>query len=91
MSFPELPLQPKVTIDFHRTLHIPDYGRDNPLPPSLGSFPSRHIDDFAPRVPAGWLKRGGGLLPMWQAKALWLNFEAQYLYDGEIFYHEHSC
>ena len=81
VSFPELPLQPRLTIDFQRTLRIPDDGRDYPLPPGLGSFPLRHIDDFAPRVPAGWLSRGGVLLPMWQAEALWLKFNTRRLPD----------
>ena len=86
VSFPELPLQPKLTLDFKRTLRIPDDGRDYPLPPGLGSFPLRHIDDFAPRVPAAWLQRGGVLLPMWQAEALWLRFESDYLPDRETSY-----
>ena len=86
VSFPELPLQPKLTIDFQRTLRIPDDGRNYPLPPGLGSFPLRHIDDFAPRVPASWLKRGGVLLPMWQAEALWLNFGTKYIMDRETSY-----
>ena len=86
VSFPDLPLQPKLTIDFQRTLRIPDDGRAYPLPPGLGSFPLRHLDDFAPRVPAGWLKRGGVLLPMWQAEALWLNFQTRYLSARETAY-----
>jgi hypothetical protein len=77
-SFPELPGSPRLTIDFQRTLRIPDDDRDYPIPPGLGSFPLRHIDDFAPRVPAGWLQRGGVLLPMWQTEALWLNFQPEY-------------
>ena len=86
VSFPDLPLRPKLTLDFQRTLRIPDDGRDYPLPPGLGSFPLRHIDDFAPRVPAAWLQRGGVLLPMWQAEALWLNFKSRYLSDRETSY-----
>ena len=81
ISFPELPLQPRLTIDFQRTLRIPDDGRDYPLPPGFGSFPLHHIDDYAGRVPASWLDRGGILLPMWQAEALWLNFDSPDL-DG---------
>jgi hypothetical protein len=72
VSFPELPLQPKISIEFQRTLRIPDDGKDYPLPPGLGAFPLRHIDDHARRVPEPWLNRGGVLLPMWQAEALWL-------------------
>ncbi|MEW6304838.1 MAG: hypothetical protein AB1705_15290 [Verrucomicrobiota bacterium] len=79
VSFPELPFQPKLDIDLQRTLRIPDDGKDYPLPPGLGSFPLRHIDDFARRVPESWLKRGGVLLPMWQAEALWVNFNSHYV------------
>ncbi len=76
VSFPDLPQHPSLTINFQRTLRIPDDGREYPLPPGLESFPLRHIDDFAPRVPASWLKRGGVLLPMWQSEALWLRFDS---------------
>ena len=79
VSFPELSENPRLLIDFQRTLRIPDDGKDYPLPPGLGSFPLRHIDDFARRMPASWLKRGGVLLPMWQAEALWLNFKSAFI------------
>jgi hypothetical protein len=81
VSFPELPTQPRLSIDFQRTLRIPDDGKDYPLPPGLGSFPLRHIDDYAPRVPASWLERGGILLPMWQSEALWLRFDSRHIED----------
>jgi hypothetical protein len=86
VSFPELPLQPKVSIEFQRTLRIPDDGKDYPLPPGLGSFPLRHIDDHARRVPSTWLNRGGVLLPMWQAEALWLRFDSEHLDDRQTSY-----
>jgi hypothetical protein len=86
VSFPELPLQPKVSIEFQRTLRIPDDGKDYPLPPGLGAFPVRHIDDHARCVPANWLNRGGVLLPMWQAEALWLRFGSDYLDDRHASY-----
>jgi hypothetical protein len=86
VSFPELPHHPQLTIDFQRTLRIPDDGRDYPLPPGLGSFPLRHIDDYARRVPANWLKRGGVLMPMWQSEALWLNFDSLYIAGRETEY-----
>jgi len=73
-SFPEVHPDAVLHIDFQRTLRIPDDGRDYPLPPGLGSFPLRHVDDFAPRVPAQWLSRGGVMLPMYQSEAMWLNF-----------------
>ncbi len=86
VSFPELPMQPTLTIDFQRTLRIPDDGRDYPLPPGLGSFPLRHIDDYARSMPASWLKRGGVLLPMWQAEALWLSFRSPHMSNRETSY-----
>jgi hypothetical protein len=86
VSFPDLPLQPALTIDLQRTLRIPDDGKNYPLPPGLGSFPLRHIDDFACRVPANWLKGGGVLLPMWQSEALWVNFRTPYLSDRRASY-----
>jgi hypothetical protein len=86
VSFPELPLQPALTIDFQRTLRIPDDGRDYPLPPGLGPFPLHHIDDYAGKIPANWLKRGGVLLPMWQAEALWLYFQSDYVENRETAY-----
>jgi hypothetical protein len=86
VSFPELPQRPALTIDFQRTLRIPDDGKNYPLPPGLGSFPLRHIDDCGRRVPAGWLKRGGVLLPMWQSEALWLNFGTRYIRERRTSY-----
>lgn len=73
-----------VEIEFQRTLRIPDDGRTYPLPPSLGRFPLRHVDDFADRVPQEWLQRGGVLMPMYQAEALWMNFEGQYPFALKI-------
>jgi hypothetical protein len=78
-SFPECHEEAVLTVSFQRTLRIPDDGEDYPLPPGLGRFPLRHIDDYAGRLPATWLKRGGVLLPMWQSEALWLRFHCRYL------------
>jgi hypothetical protein len=86
VSFPELPLSPKLTLDFMRTLRIPDDGRDYPLPPGLGSFPLRHIDDYGARVSQKWLSRGGVLLPMWQSEALWIRFETRFLQSRDASY-----
>ncbi|MBW3540703.1 MAG: hypothetical protein KY476_10565 [Planctomycetes bacterium] len=76
VSFPEVHPLAHMSIDFQRTLRIPDDDRDYPLPPGLGCFPLRHVDEFASRVPGRWLERGGVMLPMYQAEALWLNFDA---------------
>jgi len=38
-------------ITFERTLRIPDDGNTYPLPPGLGAFPIRKVEDYAERVP----------------------------------------
>ncbi len=76
-SFPEVYASARLRIEFQRTLRIPDDSRDYALPPGLGRFPLRHVDDFAVRVPGPWRERGGVMLPMYQSEALWLNFNAR--------------
>ena len=73
-SFPDVHPQAHLRVTFQRTLRIPDDGRTYPLPPGLGAFPLRHVDDFGARVPAAWRAHGGVLLPMYQAEAMWLYF-----------------
>lgn len=67
-----------LAVSFQRTLRIPDDGRSYPLPPGLGTFPLRRVEDYADRVPASWLARGGVFLPIYQREAMWLSFEAQW-------------
>jgi hypothetical protein len=76
-SFPEVHEEADCSITFQRTLRIPDDGNDYPLPPGLGNFPLRHLDDFAQRVPSGWLARGGVIMPMHQAEAMWISFNSE--------------
>ncbi|MEN8149780.1 MAG: hypothetical protein ABFS86_08140, partial [Planctomycetota bacterium] len=85
-SFPEVHPDAKLTIDFQRTLRIPDDDGTYPLPPGLGSFPLRHVDDFAERVPGTWLRHGGVMLPIHQAEAMWLNFSPAWVGDRETPY-----
>ena len=75
--FPEVHPQATCRISFQRTLRIPDDNRDYPLPPGLGCFPMRHVEDHASRLPEHWARRGGVLLPMYQAEALWINFSSE--------------
>lgn len=77
VSFPDVHRDAVVQIDFQRTLRIPDDDREYALPPGLGRFPLRHLDDFGARVPEPWLARGGIMLPMYQSEAMWLNFTAR--------------
>ena len=64
-----------VTVDFQRTLRIPETGL-HPLPPGLGRFPLRRVEDYPDTAPAEWLSRGGVMLPIYQREALWLAFDA---------------
>ena len=63
-----------LTISFQRTLRIPNDGRDWPLPPGLGCFPVRQVDDYKKTVPKAWREHGGVFLPMYQREAMWLSF-----------------
>jgi hypothetical protein len=83
-SFPEVHRDAVLRIEFQRTLRIPDDERDYPLPPGLGRFPLRHVDDHAGRVPAEWLRRGGVMLPMYQSEALWLRFASRYPFAVKV-------
>lgn len=74
ISCPEVHDHARCSISFQRTLRIPDDGRDYPLPPGLGCFPLRHLDDYADRLQDAWVRRGGVIMPMFQAEAMWLNF-----------------
>jgi hypothetical protein len=85
-SFPDVHPEASLTITFQRTLRIPDNNKTYPLPPGLGAFPLRHLDDYAQRAPAAWLERGGVLMPMYQAEAMWLNFSCAYLREHEASY-----
>lgn len=73
---PEVHEEAHCQIDFQRTLRIPDDNREYPLPPGLGNFPLSHVDDYAGRVPESWITHGGVFLPMYQAEALWINFNS---------------
>ena len=74
--FPEIHEAARCSIGFQRTLRIPDDDRTWFLPPGLGEFPLRHLDDYATLLPDGWRRRGGVIMPMHQAEALWINFTA---------------
>jgi hypothetical protein len=76
----------KVTINFQRTLRIPDDDKAYPLPPGLGTFPVRHVEDFKSRLPEKWNKRGGVMLPMYQSEALWIHFAGNYDHERGVQY-----
>jgi hypothetical protein len=80
-SFPEVHSDAQLRIDFQRTLRIPDDGKDYPLPPGLGRFSMKHVDDYCEKIPNVWFERGGVLLPMYQSEALWVNFNSSQIYN----------
>lgn len=74
--FPEVHERAECSVSFQRTLRIPDDDTPYPLPPGLGNFPLRHVDDYKSRLPAEWLRRGGVLMPMHQAEAMWIGLDS---------------
>jgi hypothetical protein len=62
------------SIGLHKTLRLPEDGKTHALPPSLGLFPIKRVDDYLSRVPASWKEHGGVFIPLWQREALWLSF-----------------
>lgn len=86
VKFPDVHPDAELTITFHRTLRIPDDDREYPLPPSLGRFPIRHVDDYRERVPVKWVEHGGVMLPMYQAEALWISFSSKHIYKHRAQY-----
>ena len=82
--FPEVHDDAVCTIEFQRTLRIPDDDRHYPLPPGLGAFPLRHLDDYEQRVPEKWLPRGGVVMPMFQSEAMWISFSGPYPFALKI-------
>lgn len=76
-TFPEVHQNASCNISFQKTLRIPDDNREYPLPPGLGKFPLRHIEDFSESLPRAWTERGGVILPMFQAEAMWIHFSSE--------------
>ncbi|MEX3983749.1 hypothetical protein AB4Y45_32725 [Paraburkholderia sp. EG287A] len=84
VRFPEVHADAHCTIEFQRTLRIPDDNRVHGLPPGLGSFPLFHVDDHAARLPSNWTGHGGVFLPMYQAEAMWIRFHSTYPFAVKI-------
>jgi hypothetical protein len=76
--FPQIHDHAKTEIHFQRTLRIPDDGKHYPLPPGLGHFPLEHVEDYTRRIPKDWSERGGVMLPLDQAEAMWIAFDRGY-------------
>ena len=76
IQFPNLHPNAGIEISFQRTLRLPDNDQVHHLPPSLGRFPLRHIADYDLQEHDHLKKRGGLLMPMYQADALWMSFSS---------------
>jgi hypothetical protein len=76
----------ELRVSFQRTLRIPDDGTAFPLPPGLGRFPLMHVDDFGRAVPSQWSDHGGVMLPVYQAEALWVEFNVTYFPEHRTSY-----
>lgn len=72
-----------LSIDFVRTLRIPDDNKKYNLPPGLGSFPLKHVEDYK-NVPSNWQEHGGIFLPMHQSEAMWLKFNSAWPFAIKI-------
>jgi hypothetical protein len=68
----------RFSIEFQRTLRIPDDSKIYPLPPGLGEFPVNRVADYLDRVPDHWKKLNSFFIPMYQREALWLGFNGAY-------------
>ncbi|MFI6643995.1 hypothetical protein [Streptomyces sp. NPDC050504] len=60
-------------VRFMRTLRLPEQGTYG-LPPGLGCFPLRRVEDYPDTAPREWLARGGVMLPVYLREAMWLSF-----------------
>ena len=83
--FPQVHEDAECSMGFQRTLRIPDNGKDFALPPGLGEFPLRHLDDHQGRAPENWRRRGGVIMPMHQSEAMWVAFGGQRWQGGYPF------
>lgn len=76
-AFHSLLIGRKTKISFHRTLRVPEDGKDYPLPAGLGAFPIHRVEDYADTVPSRWLDEGGFFIPLYQREALFIQFEGE--------------
>jgi hypothetical protein len=72
--FPEVHEDARTAIEFERTLRIPEDGKSYPLPPGLGAFALEHMEDYEACVSRDWSSRGGVMMPLYQAEAMWISF-----------------
>lgn len=76
--FPGVHPDAGLRIAFHRTLRVPQDGREYPLPAGIGRFPIVHVEDLPDQasVPDSWRRSGGVLIPMYPSEAMWMSFNS---------------
>lgn len=75
-EFPKVHEDAVLRISFQRTLRIPDDDNLHLLPPGLGRFPLRNIDQYRTTIPESWLEHGGVMMPLFQSEAMWMTFSS---------------
>lgn len=61
-------------ITLNRTIRLPEDGKSHSLPPSMGYFPMKRIEDYKDKVPEAWRGHGGVFIPMYAREAMWLGY-----------------
>jgi hypothetical protein len=84
ISLDRIKIGENLTINFQRTLRIPDDNNTYPLPPGLGNFPICKVSDYLDRVPESWKDKGDFFIPMYQREALWINFNGAYWHPNAV-------
>ncbi|MFD9119076.1 hypothetical protein [Streptomyces bottropensis] len=62
-----------VRVRFQRTLRLPETGTHQ-LPPGLGDFPIRRVEDYPHTASQEMRARGGVMLPVYLREAMWMHF-----------------
>lgn len=55
-----------VTINFKRTVRVPDNNQVSKLPPDLGNFSLYKVKDYAHNLPTEMTQKGGLFLPIYR-------------------------
>ncbi|KAI1426196.1 hypothetical protein F5Y12DRAFT_784121 [Xylaria sp. FL1777] len=86
MKFEYRGVENALTLDFRRTIRVPDNKRDtNLLPPDLGQFPIYLVQDYINQVPAEVAVKSGIFFTMYQREAMWINFAARLPFAVRVF------
>lgn len=64
-----------LSVEFVRTLRIPDDHNTYSLPPGLGAFPIKETEKYE-NIPQIMKQHGGFFIPMHQCEALWIKFNS---------------